>query len=67
MTAQTADARAQAEAHVVALLRRALAQRLWLLALFLLLFRKRVVDAELASREPAQQGRTKSPFVYDMR
>lgn len=67
MTAQTADVRAQAEAHIAALLRQAVAERLWLLALFLLLFRKRIIAIEIAGRATGYQERAKSPFIYDMR
>lgn len=67
MTANLAEVRAQSQIHVGKIRRQAIAERLWLLALFLTLFRKKVLAAELASREPTQQQRTKSPFVYDMR
>jgi hypothetical protein len=67
VTTRSPDARSEAQAHVNALLRQAVAEWLWLPALFFLLFRKKIIAAELASREPAEQQRTKSPFVYDMR
>lgn len=67
MTNGAADARIQAAGHVDAPRRRAWQERLWPPALFFLVFRTEAIETELRSRKPDQAGRTKSPFVYDMR
>ena len=56
-----------ANAEARELFRDALSQRMWLVALYFLIFRKKVVAAKLASLDPALKPREKSPFVYDMR